>query len=115
MSIPNFGDSIPILDVDPVLFFQQIDELVDTALAYDFQASSDFSVVETAIDHVYKAWLNVPLSNPDIIEKLIQLSTAIIMHFTVRTPKDMQQRYGAVMNKINYLYVLKKIPPAREK
>ena len=25
------------------------------------------------------------------------------MHFTTRTPKDTQRRYGAVMNKINYL------------
>ena len=49
MSIPNFGDSVPILDVDPVLFFKQINELIDTALTYDFQASSDFSVVETAM------------------------------------------------------------------
>ena len=120
MSIPNFGDSIAIEDVDPILFFVQINELLDAALAYDFQASSDFADVETAVDHMYKAWLNVPISikscpsSPEgktggelALEKMKQLSTKIILRFTARTPKDLQGRYGAVLNKINYLHVLK--------
>ena len=106
MSIPNFGDSVPILDVDPVLFFKQINELIDTALTYDFQASSDFSVVETAIDHVFKAWLNVAISDEETMQKLARLCMVILVHFTVRIHKDMQRRYRAVMNQINYLYVL---------
>ena len=113
MSIPNFGDSIAIEDVDPILFFVQINELLDAALAYDFQASSDFADVETAVDHMYKAWLNVPISvkscpgGGQALEKMKQLSTKIILKFTARTPKDLQGRYGAVLNKINYLHVLK--------
>lgn len=108
MAIPNFGDSVPILDVDPELFFLQMNEQADIALAYDFQASSDFGVVEAAIDHIYKAWLNVPLAAPEgLMEKLRWLSISIFNHFTVRTPKDLQLRYGAVLNQINYLHVLK--------
>ena len=132
MSIPNFGDSIAIEDVDPVLFFVQINELLDAALACSGRmgpafpaggpspagrasedSEADFADVETAVDHMYKAWLNVPISvnscpgGEQALEKMKQLSTKIILKFTARTPKDLQGRYGAVLNKINYLHVLK--------
>ena len=112
MAIPNFGDSVPILDVDPELFFIQLNEQADIALAYDFQPSSDFEVVEASVDHIYKAWLNVPIyaqgpSGESVVDKLRRLSLSILSHFTVRTPKDLQRRYGAVLNQINYLHVLK--------
>ena len=117
MSIPNFGDSIAIEDVDPILFFVQINERLDAALTCPWPhgpaGEADFADVETAVDHMYKAWLNVPISikscpgGEQALEKMKQLSTKIILRFTARTPKDLQGRYGAVLNKINYLHVLK--------